>query len=637
MKRLLLVIPLALAAAGCSQPPHQSRDWSRYEGPGARYFQAEEVPFPHADDPIEPVNRVSAGLSYGFLRCVVAPTAAVYRFLVPKSARARLVKAGDNLYFPVRLVNNLLQGKLRASGVETARFVTNTTVGLLGLYDPAETWGLHPHPEDFGQTLSAWGWKRSTYVYLPLLGPSSVRDGLGEIPDTLADPLTYYFPAAQARGFNKLSGHVEKDLRQVKVYYDAYEPARTLYFLERQVEFSNFSWKGDASAPTQTLSAIFLAPEDEDFHARGETDWVPLASTGRSLPFTLWLQPGPAPLTYIIPGFGGHRLGDAPLALAEIAYRNGYSVVTVSSPTNWEFMRTGATVTVPGYVPVDAHDLHVALTAIDRQIACRLPGRFTSRRLTGISLGAFQALFIAAVEDLARKEGLLTFDLTVALNPPVSLEHALGQLDRFYNAPLAFPASERQARIDGIFAKVLTLSHGELQPDRMLPFTRLESEFLVGLSFRLDLQFLLLQSQELEDQGVLRTKREALRMAPAFREASEYSYMEYVYAFLLPYYAARDPGVPFDEAGARRLFQACDLRAVAAGLKTNPRIRLFTNENDVLLRPEDLAWLRETLGDRVTLFPAGGHLGNLHREAIQDVIARTLREAAAENGAPARN
>ena len=196
---------------------------------------------------------------------------------------------------------------------------------------------------------------------------------------------------------------------------------------------------------------------------------------------------------------------------------------------------------------------------------------------------------------------------------------------------LAFPAAERAARIQGILSKALVLSDGELEPDRMLPFTRLESEFLLGLSFRLDLQFLLLQSQALDDLGVLQTPRKPLRMAPAFREASEYSYLEYVYAFLLPYYAARDPAITLDEAGAQRLFQGCDLRAVAGGLRANPRVRLFANENDFLLRPEDIAWLRETLGNRVTLFPAGGHLGNLHREAIQDVIAKTLREAA-ENG-----
>lgn len=623
---------LFLATASCVSTSYQSRDWSQYDGPGARYFHAEELPFPHVEDPLEPANRVSAFASHAVMRWVVSPVAKVYRFILPEWARTHLAKAGDNLLFPVRLVNNLLQGKLRESGVETARFVTNTTVGILGLFDPAYEWGLRPYPEDFGQTLAAWGWDRSAYIFIPVLGPSTVRDGLGMIPDALADPASYYFPASPVRGFNKLSNHIESDLRQVEVYYDAYEPARTLFVLQREVELTDFVWRSDASASTQTLSSIFLEHEDEDFPQCALTGEVLLESTGRSLPFSLWLKPEPAPLAYILPGFGGHRLGEASLALAEIAYRNGYSVVTVSSPTNWEFMRYGATVTVPGYGPVDSHDLHLALTAIDRQLEVEYPGRLLARRLSGISMGAYETLLIAAAHEDAAKNGLLVFDLYVAMNPPVSLEHALLQLDRFYNAPMALPPVERKERIEEIFAKVLYLSHGELEPDMMLPFTRLESEFLIGLSFRLDLQFLLLQSQELNDLGVLMTKRSALHMAPAFREASEYSYMEYFYAFVLPYYAARDPEVSLDETGERRLFERSDLRSVAQGLRSNERVRLFSNENDFLLRPEDIVWLRATLGDRVTLFPAGGHLGNLHREAIQKVIAATVQKAMEENG-----
>jgi hypothetical protein len=126
---------------------------------------------------------------------------------------------------------------------------------------------------------------------------------------------------------------------------------------------------------------------------------------------------------------------------------------------------------------------------------------------------------------------------------------------------------------------------------------------------------------------VLRTPRSWWRRAPAFREASEYSYLEYVYAFLLPYYAGREPRIGFDEAGARTLFADCDLRSIGTELAANPKVRVFANENDFLLRPEDIAWLRERLGERAHFFPAGGHVGNLHREEIQDVITEGLAEA----------
>lgn len=621
-------LPIALACAACASIRTERRDWSSYAGPGAQHFRAEEVPFPHVEDPLEPLNRASAGASDAALRYGVRPVASLWRALAPRVAREALGRAFENLLFPGRLANNLLQGKLAASGVETARFALNSTVGLAGLLDPAAELGLEPQPEDFGQTFATWGWRSSTYLFIPLLGPSTVRDGLGELPDAALDPATYFFPAAQARGLNSLTGHLEADLRRIDVQWDAYEPARTLYTLQRELDVADVRLAGDDSAATQSLSAVFLAPEDPEFAGLATLRSERIAATGRELPYGLWLQPGRAPLFYVVPGFGGHRLSDAALAVAEIAWRTGHSVAVVSNPTNWEFMERAASVPVPGFGPVDARDLHAALTAIDRGLERRFPGRFAYRRLGGLSMGAYYALLLAAGEEEARSEGLLPFDLYVALDPPVSLEHGLGALDRFYNAPLAFPAEERAQRIDDIFAKVLVLARGTLEPNEALPFTRLESEFLIGLSFRLDLQYLLLASQERQDLGVLRTKRSPWCMAPAFREASEYSYLEYVYAFLLPFYAAREPDIEVDEAGARRLFERADLRSVARGLAANDRVRTFANENDFLLREEDVAWLRETLDERLVLFPAGGHLGNLHRDAIRDVIERTVQEAA---------
>ena len=626
----LLVGVLLCSTTACVSSEHVSRDWTTYDGPGARYFQAEEIEFPHTDDPLEPVNRVSAFANYAILRWILAPLTRLYAFFVPLQVREHVAKAGENFLFPTRFVNNLLQGKLEEAGVEASRFAVNTTVGVLGLFDPAQSWGLHPYPEDFGQTFASWGWTGGTYLFLPILGPSTVRDGLGELPDAATDPATYFFPAAQLRGFNSLSTHVDADLRTIESAYDAYEPGRTLYTLQREVDVEDFVWQEDDSAPTQTLGAIFLKPEDPGFPRDARTRRVHLSTTGSELPYELWLQPEPAPLMYVLPGFGGNRLAASAAALAEIGFAQGHSVVAVSSPTNWEFMRHAASVAVPGYGPVDAHDLHVALTAIDRQLEARYPGHFEERRVVGISIGAYEALWMACDEDRPvdgdPEAGLLEFDLCLALNPPVSIEHALLQLDAFYNAPLSFPAEERAERVEQIFAKVLYLSHGALQPGEELPFSELEAPFLIGLAFRLDLQYVILQSQDLEDSGVLLTPRSPLHMAPAFREAAEYSYMEYLFAFVLPYYAKRDAEITFDEDGARRLFERSDLRILGPALAANDRVRIFTNENDFLLRPEDLDWLRESLGDRLSLFEDGGHLGSLYRDIIRSAIADTLSE-----------
>ncbi len=93
------------------------------------------------------------------------------------------------------------------------------------------------------------------------------------------------------------------------------------------------------------------------------------------------MQPESAPLLYILPGLGGHRDAKSALALAEMGFRRGFSVVTISSALNFDFMENAATAAVPGYPPVDARDVHRALDAIARDLAERHPGRITRRAL----------------------------------------------------------------------------------------------------------------------------------------------------------------------------------------------------------------------------------------------------------------
>jgi len=632
LRAFLLVACLTVGLASCSST-FERRDWSNYTGPGARYFQEEELTFPHVDDPLEPMNRVVAGMNTWMLRYLYAPTAAIYRHFIPYEIRTHVGKAGKNLLFPVRFVNNVLQWKWKEAFEETTRFAVNTTVGILGLFDPATDMGLDPHPEDFGQTLGNWGWSHSTYLYLPIVGPSTIRDGIGLIPDWFLVPYSDDWRIPAGFAYNSHSDSVEPVLRSIDSYYDAYEPARTISTITREVDVSRFMWRSDRSGATQSLETIFLKPEDEHFADTATTEKLKL-DDDHELPFTMWIHPKPSPLFYIVPGLGGHRFGDSALALAEILFASGRSVVTVSNPTNWEFIANASTVDLPGYAPVDSRNLHRAITAIDRILVDRYPERFTSRGLLGISMGAFQTLYIAAEETHFEELSLMPFDVYVAMDPPVNLEHGMHQLDRFYNAPLQFPPKERKRRINEIFAKVIHLSNGDLWPGMEIPFTELESEFLIGLSFRMELQFTILQTQDRHDMGVLKTEQSALRRAPAFREASEYSYLEYMYAFVLPYFAGRNPRITFDEAGAAQLFADCDLRSIGDQLAANEKVLVFANENDFLLRPEDVVWLKERLGERARFFPAGGHLGNLHRKAIQEVVKGLIEKKEEEKTEP---
>jgi phospholipid-binding lipoprotein MlaA len=141
---------------------------------------------PDARDPWEAANRATFEFNQGFDDVLLKPVAEGYRFVMPSPARTAVTNFFANLKDPWIALNQLMQGKVRLAIDDLGRFVWNSTFGLLGLIDVASDMGLPKHNEDFGQTLAVWGADFGPYLVLPILGPSSVRDGLGLIPDAYA-------------------------------------------------------------------------------------------------------------------------------------------------------------------------------------------------------------------------------------------------------------------------------------------------------------------------------------------------------------------------------------------------------------------------------------------------------------------
>jgi len=162
----------------------------------------EESPPVAVSDPIEPVNRGIFYVNDKLYRWVLKPVAKGYRYVVPEGARIAVRNFFSNLGTPIRAANTLLQGKIKATGIELARFTINSTIGIAGLFDPAKDWNLDRKDEDTGQTLGVYGLGHGMYVVLPILGPSSARDAVGFVGDTFLDPLAYISPTEVAIGAN---------------------------------------------------------------------------------------------------------------------------------------------------------------------------------------------------------------------------------------------------------------------------------------------------------------------------------------------------------------------------------------------------------------------------------------------------
>ncbi|MBI3438567.1 MAG: VacJ family lipoprotein [Proteobacteria bacterium] len=142
-------------------------------------------------DPWEGFNRKMFALNDTLDRAIFAPIARGYRAITPRPVRHGVVNFLNNLRSPVVLVNNVLQGDAHQAGTTVARFGINSTVGLLGVLDPATNMGLARRDEDFGQTLGRWGAHPGPYLFLPIIGPTSVRDGVGSLVDLAVDPINW--------------------------------------------------------------------------------------------------------------------------------------------------------------------------------------------------------------------------------------------------------------------------------------------------------------------------------------------------------------------------------------------------------------------------------------------------------------
>jgi hypothetical protein len=386
---------------------------------------------------------------------------------------------------------------------------------------------------------------------------------------------------------------------------------------------ADFQVKGNRDeASLETIESVFFTFKDPEFPGHGRTQSVQIPSTGRKLKFTFWVQPRPAPVVYIVPGLGGHRMSQPSLALAELVYKNGFSAVLVSSPFNSEFMENASTASVPAYLPLDGHDLHVALTQIDRRLNQFYPGRLGKRALMGYSMGALESSYIASTQA-TNQMPLIKFDRYVAINTPVRLLHGVSKLDEFYQAPLDWPAAERTADLENTFLKVAALSHSTLTPQTSLPFDAVESKFLIGLNFRMVLRDIIFSSQRRNNQGVLRRRTGIIRREPVYQEILKYSYQNYFDKFVIPYYQTNGLG----SLAATVLANAGDLRTYEAGLRANPNLRIIVNQNDFLLADEDLAWLKTTFSPaQLTVFKQGGHLGNLSNATVQKTILDGLSD-----------
>jgi phospholipid-binding lipoprotein MlaA len=200
-------------------------------------------------DPLQPLNRATFWLNDQVYSFVVRPVSKTYDTVVPKPVRTGVYNVFDNIDFPIRFVNDALQGNFRRAGQETGKFLVNTTIGVAGIMRQSDRFpSLANVPAaDTGQTFAKWGIDHGIYIVLPILGPSSLRDTVGKAGDYALNPVTWftlYVPYAWTLGVSvpdsvrTFHGKLSEYDAATSNALDRYLAVRSAYIQNRQKKAS---------------------------------------------------------------------------------------------------------------------------------------------------------------------------------------------------------------------------------------------------------------------------------------------------------------------------------------------------------------------------------------------------------------
>lgn len=156
-------------------------------------------------DPLEPMNRKLYQANEVLDKYAVKPVVKAYTWALPQFVRTGVSNVFNNVSDLYSGINDLLQAKPRKAVDDFGRVAVNTTVGIVGLFDVASKWGLVRGDEDFGQTLGYWGLGQGPYLFLPLFGPTTIRDGTGAVVRIYTDPVNYIDDEGVRNGVKVLS------------------------------------------------------------------------------------------------------------------------------------------------------------------------------------------------------------------------------------------------------------------------------------------------------------------------------------------------------------------------------------------------------------------------------------------------
>ena len=339
----------------------------------------------------------------------------------------------------------------------------------------------------------------------------------------------------------------------------------------------------------------------------------------RDFRYSLTYQKGEAPLIFVIAGTGSTFYSSNMIFFQKIFYQAGFHVICLPSPTSMNFITTASATSLPGNIIADAADLYRVMTMAWEQVKDRI--KVSEFYLTGYSLGASEAAFVAKLDEEKRT---FNFKKVLMINPAVSLYSSAKILDQMLLAALPGGLKDFNVwlkRTLGHFGEYykemgyIDLSHDWLYDVYKTNFKTQSPKqenlaTMIGFAFRISSNNMVFTSDVMTNAGLIVPKNLVLGSADSlyeyFRATSTTTFVDYFDELLFPYYKAKYP-----ELTQERAIEIVSLHNIQAYLEKSPKIGLMGNEDDLILTPQDLNFLKYVFGSRAKLYPYGGHCGNM--------------------------
>jgi len=334
----------------------------------------------------------------------------------------------------------------------------------------------------------------------------------------------------------------------------------------------------------------------------------------KGLRCTLAYQNRKAPLVFIIGGTGAGDQSHKSMIMMKQLYGAGFHVVTVPSPTHPNFIISASQSHIPGDLTEDAADIYRVMNAIWEKLQRDIEA--SEFYLCGYSLGATHAAFVAKLDE---EQHQFNFRKVFMINPAVNLYDSITRIEALLDK---IPGGPR--KIGAYFNQMLSkfidfYSQGdfvEINDEFFYAlykaglFSNDEGRGIIGLTFRISLAGLIFSSDVMTNSGYIVPKNRVMTATEPlhdyFQVCIHLSFIDYFDEYFYPYFQKIRT-----ELNREALIDASSLKSIETYLKSSDKFGVITNEDDFILSSEEIDYLRRLFGERIKVYPRGGHLGNI--------------------------